>query len=86
MTITDALRDVKFVVGSDGQPTAAVVDIAAWHQLVDLLEEAEDQGVIRAYLLRRRTHANAESRGLISWERAEAMLDANEGPHDAPVD
>lgn len=85
MTITETLKDVKFVVGPDGQPTAALVDIAAWQRVVELLEEAEDQGLLRAYLARRRTARTAEETGLVSWEQAEAELDAREEHGDAPL-
>lgn len=85
MSISEALRDVKFVVGPDGQPTAALVDIAAWQRLVDLLEEAEDQGLLRAYLTRRRQASSPERLGLVPWEQAEAELDAREERGDAPV-
>lgn len=85
MTITETLKDVKFVIGPDGQPTAALVDIAAWQQVVALLEEAEDQGLIRAYLARRRAAQTPEELGLISWEQAEAELDARAERRDAPV-
>jgi hypothetical protein len=43
-----------------------------------MLEEAEDQGLLRAYLARRRTARSPEEIGLISWEQAEAALDARE--------
>ncbi len=72
MTITETLKSVQFVVGPDGQPTAALIDIAAWQQVVVLLEEAEDQGVIRTYLLRRRNAQTLDDLGLIPWDRAEA--------------
>lgn len=85
MTISETLKDVKFVVGPDGQPTAALVDITAWQRVVDLLEEAEDQGLLRAYLTRRRTARSAEALGLVSWEQAEAELDAREERGDAPL-
>lgn len=85
MTISETLKDVKFVVGPDGQPTAALVDIAAWQRVVDFLEEAEDQGLLRAYLTRRRTARSPEELGLVSWEQAEAELDAREERGDAPV-
>jgi hypothetical protein len=67
------------VVGPDGQPTAALVGISAWQALVALLEEAEDQGLLRAYLARRRTARSPEELGLIFWEQAEQALDAREG-------
>jgi hypothetical protein len=49
-----------------------LIDIAAWQQVVVLLEEAEDQGVIRTYLLRRRNAQTSDDLGLIPWDRAEA--------------
>ena len=85
MTITESLKDVRFVVGPDGRPTATLVDIAAWQRVVELLEEAEDQGLLRAYLARRRTAQTPEDLGLISWEQAEAALNAREESSDAPV-
>jgi len=40
---------------------------------------AEDQGVLRTYLTRRKTAGTPEELGLIPWEQAEAELDAREG-------
>jgi hypothetical protein len=55
-----------------------LVDIAAWRSLMALLEEAEDQGLLRTYLARRRTAHSPEDMGLVSWEEAEQALDARE--------
>lgn len=85
MTVSEALAEVKFVVGADGQPTAALLDIEIWRTVVALLEEAEDQGVLRAYLIRRRAARSPEDIGLIPWEQVEAELDALEVDDDAPV-
>lgn len=85
MTIVEALEHVQFVVGPEGQPTAALIDIATWQAVVSMLEEAEDQGLLRAYLARRRAASGPEEMGLIPWEQAEAALDAREEPDDAPV-
>ena len=71
MTVSESLERVQFVVGPDGQPTAALVEIDTWPVLVARLEEAEDQGLLRAYLARRRTARSPEELGLISWEQAE---------------
>lgn len=75
MTVSEALEQVQFVVGPDGQPTAALVEIATWQALVALLEEAEDQGLLRAYLARRQIARTPEDLGLIPWEQAEKRLD-----------
>jgi hypothetical protein len=79
MTVNEALEQVQFVVGPDGKPTAALIDIITWQAVVAMLEEAEDQGVLRAYLTRRKTAGTPEELGLIPWEQAEAELDAREG-------
>jgi hypothetical protein len=50
MTVNEALEQVQFVVGPDGKPTAALIDIITWQAVVAMLEEAEDQGVLRAYV------------------------------------
>jgi hypothetical protein len=71
MTVSESLERGQFMVGPDGQPTAALVEIATWPALVARLEEAEDQGLLRAYLARRRTARSPEELGLISWEQAE---------------
>jgi hypothetical protein len=78
MTVSEALEQVQFVVGPDGQPTAALVEIGAWQALVEMLEEAEDQGLLRGYLARRRVARSPQELGLIPWEQAEAALDARE--------
>ena len=79
MTVNEALEQVQFVVGPDGQPTAALVNIGAWRSLMALLEEAEDQGLLRAYLARRQSARSPEDLGLVPWEQAEQVLDAREG-------
>ncbi len=42
MTIADILNSVKFVVDSDGQQSAVMVDMDVWNQIVTLLEDAEE--------------------------------------------
>jgi len=86
VTVSEALEQVKFVVGADGQPTAAMLDIESYRALVAMLEEAEDQGLLRAYLARRRAAQSPEELDLVPWEAAEAILDAREDADNAPVD
>lgn len=76
--MTETLADVKFVVGADGQPTAALLDIATWRAVVAMLEEAEDQGLLRAYLTKRRSARTPADLGLIPWEQVEAELNTLE--------
>ena len=86
MTVSEMFAGVQFVVGKDGKPTAALLDIAAWQAIVDALEEAEDQGLFRSYLARRATANSPEEMGAIPWEKAEAELDTIESVGDATVD
>ena len=44
------LDTVRFLVGSDGRPTAVQVDMDLWQQIVDALEDAEDIGLAQAAL------------------------------------
>jgi hypothetical protein len=67
MTVSEALEQVQFVVGPDGKPRAALVEIQAWQALVSLLEEAEDQGLLRDFLMRRHAASSPEQIGLLSW-------------------
>jgi hypothetical protein len=45
--VVDTLR---FVVGTDGKPTAIQMDIETWRKIVGALEEAEDIAVAREAL------------------------------------
>ena len=39
---------VRFLVGSNGRPTAVQVDMDLWQQIMDALEDAEDVALARA--------------------------------------
>ena len=41
------VNTLRFVVGTDGKPTAIQMDIETWRKIVDALEDAEDVGVTR---------------------------------------
>ena len=86
MTVSELFAAVRYVVDNKGEPTAALVDIATWQAIANMLEEAEDQGLLRPYLARRSSAKSPEEMGLIPWEQAEAELDAVEAVDDAPVD
>lgn len=85
MTVQQALEQVQFVVDAEGNPTAAIVEIKAWQILLDLLEQAEDQGLLREYLARRRGATSPEELGLIAWDQAEAEFDEQDLHGDAPL-
>jgi predicted DNA-binding protein len=70
MTVSEALASVEFIVGRDGKPRAAVLDMAAWEALIDWLEDVEDWSIVQAALPRLRM--GPEKAGLLRWEDVEA--------------
>jgi hypothetical protein len=85
MTVNEVLTSVQFVVDEKGEPTAALLDIKVWRIIVEMLEEAEDQSLLQAYLTRRGKVASPEEMGLVPWEAVEAELDALETADHARV-
>ena len=76
MTVSEALASVEFIVGRDGKPRAAVLDIAAWQALMAWLEDMEDLAIVRATLPRLRM--GPEKAGMLRWEDVEAEWDDDE--------
>jgi predicted DNA-binding protein len=76
MTVAEALASVEFIVGRDGKPRAAVLDMAAWEALIDWLEDVEDWSIVQAALPRLRM--GPEKAGLLRWEDVEAEWDDDE--------
>ena len=70
MTIADILNSVKFVVDSDGQQSAVMVDMDVWEQIVTLLEEAEDTEEIKK--------ARSVNEETIRWKTAKKDLNLGE--------
>jgi hypothetical protein len=76
MTLTEALASVEFIVGRDGKPRAAVLEIAAWEALIDWLEDVEDRAIVRDALPRLRI--GPEKAGALRWEEVEAEWSGDE--------
>ncbi len=70
MTIADILNSVKFVVDSDGQQSAVMVDMDVWNQIVTLLEDAEDAEEIKK--------ARSVKEETIPWKTAKKDLNLGE--------
>ena len=75
MAVTEILQSVQFVVGRDGKPTAAMLDIGAWDTFLSMLEGIEDIGLIRDRMKNWRS-----KEGWTRWEDFEAELEANALP------
>ncbi len=49
-SIATALKQVRFVVDVEGNPTAAIIDMDAWRKLLGFLEDSEDVKLARERL------------------------------------
>ncbi len=74
------LKNVQFVVGQDGRPSAVQMDIASWEASLDWLEDVEDRELIRAMLPKLR--AGLKASGALRWEDVAAEWDAPETGED----
>jgi hypothetical protein len=70
-------EDIQYVIGAEGKPTAVLVDIGFWEQLLDALEEAEDTALVKQTLAALDSAGgNPEKAGFIKWETARTELEA----------
>jgi hypothetical protein len=69
-------QDIQFVIGAEGKPTAVLVDIATWEQILDALEDAEDVAVVKEALMALDTAGgDLKKAGFIAWREARAELE-----------
>jgi hypothetical protein len=70
-----ASSDIRFVVGTSGEPTGVLVDISTWQRIIRALEDAEDLAIARQALNQiDAAGGDLEKAGFLPWEqlRAEA--------------
>ncbi len=79
----DLLKNVQFVVGQDGRPSAVLLDIASWEALLDWLEDIEDRELVRAMLPRLR--AGPKASGALPWADVAAEWGVSETGADDEV-
>ena len=70
MGVADLIQKFQFVVDSNGEKQAVLIDYAVWEKLLNLLEDLEDSEEIS-----RLRDAAEES---IPWEQAKVEMIANE--------
>jgi hypothetical protein len=68
-------QDIKFVVSPEGKPTAVLVDIAIWEQIVNALEDADDIILVKETLATLEAAGSLEAAGFILWEKARKQLE-----------
>lgn len=68
---------VQFLVGAEGAPTAVLVDMATWQEIIQALEDAEDVATARNSLAKLdRAGGNLKKAGFTPWAVARAELEA----------
>jgi hypothetical protein len=70
-----ALKSVQFVVDREGNPTGALLTMAAWEALLDWVEEQEDQAVLKQSLEELTQAGRPEQAGWLNWETARSGWD-----------
>jgi hypothetical protein len=69
-------QDIQFVIGAEGKPTAVLVDISKWEQILDALEDAEDVALVKETLATLDAAGGVpEKAGFLSWSDAKAEVD-----------
>lgn len=69
------MDEIKYVVGSEGKPTAVLIDIATWERILDALEDAEDIALVRETLdTLEAAGGDLSKAGFISWDQARTQL------------
>ena len=69
-------QDIQFVIGAEGKPTAVLIDISTWEQILDALEDAEDVALVKeALAILDAAGGDPEKAGFISWVNAKAELE-----------
>jgi len=69
-------HDIQFVIGTEGKPTAVLVDISMWEHILDALEDAEDVALVKEALAALdAVGGNLEKAGYRSWAEARAELE-----------
>jgi hypothetical protein len=73
-------QDVQYLVGSEGIPTAVLIDISLWEQILDALEEVEDIQIAKHALASiDAVGGDLEKAGFLTWASARAELGRMDG-------
>lgn len=69
-------KDIQFVIGAEGKPTAVLVDIATWERIIETLEDAEDKTLAKETLAALdAAGGDPEKAGLLPWEKIRSDLE-----------
>lgn len=69
-------HDIQFVIGAEGKPTAVLVNISTWEQILDALEDMQDIAVVKEALTALdNAGGDLKKAGFLSWRDARAELE-----------
>jgi hypothetical protein len=64
-----AVSGIQFVVGTTGEPSGVLLDMATWRRIVQALEDSEDSSIAKQALAEiDAAGGNLEIAGFLSWE------------------
>jgi hypothetical protein len=76
-------KDIQFVIGAEGKPTAVLVDIATWEQIIKTLEDIEDLTLAKETLaVLDAAGGDLEKAGFLSWEEIRSELERMDDPEE----
>ncbi len=68
MSTKELLNNAQFVINSQGEKKAVILDYCLWEELITIIEDIEDAEEIK--------HLRVAKEEIISWEQAKAELRA----------
>ena len=68
MVTMEALRNVRFVIDSNGKQAAVQVSMDDWRAILEYFEELEDRAVIKELL--KRLNLGPQKSGALDWQEA----------------
>ncbi len=69
-------QDIQYVVGSEGKPTAVLVEIAAWERILKALEDAEDLALAKEALAAiDAVGGDLDKAGFLNWDEVRSELE-----------
>ena len=73
-----AANSIRFVVGTGGEPSGVLLDMATWKRIVQVLEDAEDFSIAKQALAEiDAAGGDLEQAGFLPWENLRAAAESD---------
>ena len=73
-----AASDIRFVIGTQGEPSGVLLDMAAWQRIVQALEDVEDFSIAKQALAEiDAAGGDLEKAGFLPWETLRSAAEAD---------